>query len=459
MAEFSLLEVNQALNIVCTEDSDTQFTGISTDSRTARMGELFIALQGENFDGHEFIDQAIERGARGVIISKEVLIATPVHIFRVDNTLTALQQLAEYHRNKFSIPIIAVTGSNGKTTTKDMIAAVLATSLCILKSQANFNNEIGLSTTLLQLNSSHQAAVVEMGMRARGEIALLSKIAKPTIGIITNVGETHIELLGSVDNIALAKGELAEAINDTGILILNYDDERVRQFYSRTNAKTYYFGLSSQADIYAENIAVSGRMTSFRCKSREQKFPDFDVNLPLVGQHNVYNALAAISVGMVLGLSAVAINTGLSNVSLTDMRQTILQYGEYVVINDAYNASPLSMAAALETLQRIATGRKIAVLGDMLELGAFATEAHHRIGLIAGQKEVDIIITVGRFAEQIAVAARKFGITVVVCSNHEQAINSLRELLIPGDTVLIKGSRGMKMETILSAFIDHREAF
>lgn len=452
MASFTAEEILLAASAECLQQGkDSFFTGVSTDTRTIKPGDIFIALVGENFDGHKFIGQAVAKGAAGVIVSTvNQMMPNEVTVYKVENTLTALQKIAGFHRRRFSIPIVAITGSNGKTTTKDITAHVLSSRYHVLKTQANFNNEIGLPQTLLSLNERHQVAVVEMGMRGKGEIELLAGIAKPTIGIVTNVGETHMELLGSLENIAQAKSELITALPKDGLAILNSDNNFVAAMKDKAKCGTVTFGINDASDIKAENITISGTTTGFSCICPQGRFVAM---IPLVGQHNVYNALAAVAVGLELGLTLDEIAEGLKAVSLTRMRQSIEKYGEYTIINDAYNASPMSMAAAIDTLVEIAPHRRIAVLGDMLELGHISQEAHRRIGRKLASQGIEFVITLGELSKHTARAAREYGVKEVIsCLKHEEVQTALNRLLKPGDTVLLKGSRGMKMEKILEMF-------
>lgn len=456
MADFSVTEVLKATGgRLLSAGGSKLFRGISTDTRNIQAGNLFIALIGERFDGHEFIRQAAEKGAAAVIVSKEVAAPDTVTVIQVKDTLGALQALARFHRQRYHIPVIGVTGSNGKTTTKDMIAAVLSSRFKVLKTEANFNNEIGLPLTLLKLTPEHEAAVVEMGMRAPGEIRELTEIALPTLGVVTNVGETHMEILGSIENIAAAKAELVEAIGHDDVVILNADDPHVRAMQGKAQGRVVLYGLKPGAFVRAENIATAtddNLTTTFDCASPRGSFP---VVLPAVGIHNVYNALAAIAVGWELGLKPSELKEGIAAFTPGAMRLEIQKYGDYTVINDVYNASPLSMAAALDTLAAIGKGRKLAVLGDMLELGDAAIEAHRRIGRHAAAQGVEIILTIGELARHIAEAGREQGIKITQSfAGHKEAIAALRSIIKPGDYILLKGSRGMKMETMLETFKD-----
>lgn len=451
MAEFTVEEICLATegNVV-NSLGQVNFTGVSTDTRTVKQGDLFIPLVGENFDGHDFIEQAIKNGASGVIFSrKDMPISKDITAIEVTDTLLALQNLARFHRQRFTIPVVAITGSNGKTTTKDMAAAVLSSKFHVLKTEANYNNEIGLPLTLLQLTKQHEVAVVEMGMRGKGQIRQLANIALPTIAIITNVGETHLELLGSIENIAAAKAELLEFIPESGLSLLNADNSYVKKMSKQVNSRVQFFGLE-QGDIKAENIQMGTQNMKFSCRFAHHEFA---VEIPAVGKHNVYNGLAAIALGLELGLSVEDICAGCKNFNASPMRLHIEKISDYLVINDAYNASPMSMVAAIDTLVEVAKGRKVAVLGDMLELGPVAIEAHGNIGDRLAYCQVDIVVTVGELATNIARRASACGIKkVMACANHKEAQEALQDLIEPGDTILVKGSRGMKMENIIKMF-------
>lgn len=451
MAVFTIEELCIATKgIVFNEGNTGTFTGVCTDTRKVQPGDVFIALVGEKFDGHQFIAEAIERGAKAIIVSRPPAVAPMgITIITVLDTLKALQGVACFHRKRFQIPIIAITGSNGKTTTKDMVAAVLGSKFNVLKTEANFNNEIGLPLTLLQLTDRHEVAVVEMGMRGKGQIAELAAIAVPTVGVITNVGETHIELLGSIENIAAAKAELLAFIPQSGLSILNGDDHYVREMAKKSQSRVTLFGLE-QGALQAKDIRTDVQGMKFACHIGQESF---SVSIPTVGKHNVYNGLAAIAVALELKLTFAEICRGFYNFNPSPMRLHIETMGDYIVINDAYNASPMSMSAAIDTLVEVAPQRKVAVLGDMLELGPIAVVAHQQIGKKLAQCQIDLVVTVGELASFIANAASAAGIKAAIpCSNHEEAQANLKKLMQPGDTVLIKGSRGMKMENIINMF-------
>ncbi len=450
MPGFTIEEVVAATQGIIRRVKDNQFKGVITDTRKIQKDALFIALQGEKFDGHDFLGSAIANGASGVIISKnyskselENLDAT---IIEVEDTLVAYQSLAKAHRKRFSIPVIAITGSNGKTTTKDLTAAILSSKFNVLKTQANFNNEIGLPLTLLQMDRVHDVAVVEMGMRGFNQIRQLANVALPTIGIVTNVGETHMELLGSMENIALAKAELVEEMDTGGFVILNGDNSYVKQMKNKVKGDFILFGCGDDCKLNATKIETNNACTKFSCDYRG-KVEEF--TLPMVGRHNVYNALAAIAVAEYLNLTADEVRCGLFNFTASGMRLAVMQVKNYTVINDAYNASPMSMMAAIDTLKEVAKDRSVAVLGDMLELGDISEQSHKKVGQKLVQAGVNIVVAVGEMSKWIVEEAQKGAIVAIHCKSHNEAGVALRKLLKAKDTILFKGSRGMQMEKVI----------
>ena len=451
--QFTLTQVMQATNAVLKKiTSASIFGGVTTDTRKVEEGMLFVALKGEKFDGHDFIAEAAKKGAIGAIVNKDYDVSrledVEIDILAVNDTLKAYQDLAKLWRSKFSIPVIGITGSNGKTTTKDLTAAVLSGKWNVLKTQANFNNEIGLPMTLLQLNKSYDVAVVEMGMRGLGQIKLLTDIAKPTMGVITNVGETHMELLGSIENIAKAKSEMAQAIEIDGKVVLNADDEHVAKMHEVTKARPIYFGINHAADVKAFNVKTVGEgKTEFDAFIGEN-MAHFTLNM--LGIHNVYNCLAALAVGYACGLTIEEMQKGLASFKPTAMRFEYKKVGDFNVINDAYNASPMSTKAALSNLAKVTDGRKILVMGDMFELGSVEVKAHEDIAVQAKEAGVSIIVTRGTLTQNTARKAREIGIPEVYeCANHEEAVAILKKVLQKDDTVLFKGSHGMHMEKII----------
>ena len=430
-------------------DPHTSIKGICTDSRKAKGGEIFVALQGQQ-DGHNFIAKALDQGVTALLVSQNITtLPAEVPVVLVADTLAALQQLASDNRSRLNIPVVAVTGSNGKTSTKDMLAAVLSTRFNTLKTEGNFNNELGLPLTLLNLTESHQAAVVEMGMRGLGEIHFLAEIAKPTAAVITNIGEAHLERLGSVRNIAMAKTEVLEHITPEGFAVLNADSPFIRELAERCQGQVIFYSVVGDAELKASNIRPDGNGVRY-----ELVYPGGfqEIYLPVPGSHNVMNSLAAVGVGLQLGLSIAEIEQGLRNVALTHSRLEILQANGINIINDTYNANPSSTKAALQVLKETAAGRKIAVLGDMYELGEREQVGHQEVGEAAAAIAVDALLAVGNLGQWIAQGGLMAGLPqdrVVQCENNAQAVAELQKIVKPGDTLLIKGSRGMRMEEIV----------
>lgn len=428
---------------------DMLYRNVTTDTRTVGEDDLFAALKGEKFDGHDFIEQAVSDGAAGIIVEDAARLYPDgdYTIFVVKNTRKAYQDLALFHRRRFSIPVVAVTGSAGKTSTRALIATVLEQKYNVLQTEKNFNNEIGLPRTLLQLTKEHGACVVELGMRGLGQIKELADIAEPTVGVVTNVGKSHIELLGSQAQIAKAKGELVEALGSDGTAVLNQDDKRVAAMAGKCKGKVVGFGIINDAPVMAGTIKNSEKGLSFTCRCFDQVI---DVHMAVIGTHNVYNALAAVAVGRLLGLSEHQMQKGLAEYKGVPMRQELVNIDNVVFVNDAYNANPASMKEAVDTLVTLTGGRKIAVLGGMLELGDWAEKEHEKIGTYLADKKVDILIALGDEARFMAKAAKAAGMNeVYTVTTHAEAAAVLRRIMRQGDTVLLKGSRGFAMEKIL----------
>ncbi|MDQ0203477.1 UDP-N-acetylmuramoyl-tripeptide--D-alanyl-D-alanine ligase [Pectinatus haikarae] len=452
MPSFTLEEIKEYTGCEVIEEKSTKFDNVCTDTRSIMPGMIFLAIKGEKFDGHDFLDKALEKGAAGIILSDrnkaEKVKNKNGTILYVPDTLKAYLDIAGGWRSKFSLPVLAVTGSNGKTTTKDLTAAVLSEKYKVLKTQKNFNSEVGMALTLLALKPEHEVAVIEMGMRGLGQIRNLAEAAKPNIGVILNVGNTHMELLGSIENIAKAKSELAEAIESDGIVILNADNEYTASMAEKTRAGVITFGIKKAADVAAVNIHTEGAArTIFTCKTAEESV---ELSIPLIGDHNVYDALAAIAAGRAMHLNWEMIARGLNNFVSSGMRFEIFALNDYTVINDAYNASPLSTKAAIENLSVIPAKRRIFVFGDMKELGAAAKAAHEEIGKLCFLKKIDILITLGALAGYAAAAGRLYGMeNVSSCRTREDIAVLLKSILKKGDAVLFKGSHSMQMEKII----------
>ena len=445
--------VNAVQGLLVKGNPDERITGVSTDSRNVKRGDLFIPLKGDRFDGHDFIKQAVNSGAKAVLTSKDINISEySIVVIKVADTLKSLGDLALHYRNKFNIPFIGITGSVGKTSTKEMVASVLGQHMNTLKTMGNFNNEIGLPLTVLNLDSSYKAAVLEMGMSGFGEISRLTSIVKPDIAIITNIGMSHIEKLGSRQNILKAKLEILEGLNSRGLVILNGDDKLLSGMRGLLGFRTKYFGMEEGVDYKAENIRLVGEKGSY-FEFRTDGI-DYEVYVPAPGIHNVYNALAAIATAVELNIPVEEIIKGIGEYIPEKMRLNIIDLQDIKIIDDTYNANPQSMEAAINVLKDVGqNSRKIAVLGDMLEMGGWADKAHFEIGKLAFSKNINYIITVGNKAEKIAEGALESGANpekIKAFQNNSQAWEFLRKLVAPGDVILVKGSRSMKMEEIVN---------
>ena len=436
---------------------NVEFTGLTTDSRAVQAGELFVAFSGENFDGHNYCVKAVELGATGVLVSKDVEgLPENVAVFKVANTLKAFQEIArEYRRSFENLKVFAITGSNGKTSTKDLLAACLGAKYNVVKTQGNFNNEIGLPKTLLNITADTDIAVVEMGMRGLGQIAELCEIAEPDSGLISNVGETHMELLGSMENIGKAKGEIVETLPADGYAVLNGDNEYVVAAAAKTQAKVVFFGLSEACDYRGSDIKTTGLGTTFTCTEKATG-KAVQVKLQLIGEHNVYNALSAIAGAACYGVTLEESAKALATARLTGSRQEIIYIGDITFINDAYNASPASMEAALKTLaeakKAAKNARTIAVLADMLELGAISEDGHRRVGRWAVENGTDFVLTYGKDAAYIFEEVKKLGGKAQHCEDRHEAANVLRTIANAGDIILLKGSHSMQVDKMLELF-------
>lgn len=444
MAQFSVKEILKATNGENINVDNIIFSSVETDTRNLTPGALFVALKGENFDGHNFIEQAIRNGATAVMVSDNISCDIPC--IKVVDTLKAYQNIANFHRNRFSIPIVAITGSSGKTTTKELIATVVESKYNVLKTEKNYNNEVGVPLTLLKLNESHEACIIEMGMRGYGQIKELTEIAEPTIGVITNVSTSHIELLGSQMGIARAKAELVEGIPKNGYVILNQDDEYVSSMAEMTRAKTVNYGLNQNATITGFNVHYKKDGIKFTCRYYDDVF---DVFLPMIGEHNVYNALTAIAVGRILGISTAKIRKALNEFKGIKMRQEIKSFSDFVLVNDTYNANPSSMKESIMALGQLDGKRKIAILGDMLELGDFSAEEHYKIGELLGKAGYEILLTYGKESKKIAEGAKASGVNLVKeFKTHKEIAEFYLSQCKKDDSILLKGSRGMMMEKV-----------
>ncbi len=439
--------------------SERPIRGAAVDSRLVRPGEVFVALVGERTDGHRYLTAAASAGAAALIVTRplseaEVAALGDVTVVRVFDPIAALHALAADWRLRFDPLVVGVTGSIAKTTTKEAIAAVLATRYVTLRNEGNLNNEIGLPLTVLRLRSTHRAAVLEMGMYVGGEIAELAAIGRPRIGVVTAVQAVHLSRIGSLEAIERAKGELVEALPDDGCAILNADDPRVARMASRTAARVRTYGFSDEADVTAERIVSAGRDgMRFVMRAGPYRIP---VSTPALGRHSVHNALAAAAVGLEAGLALDEVAAGLAAGWSAPHRSVLVEAGGVLLLDDTYNASPASVAAALDLLTTL-PGRKIAVLGEMLELGEEHAAGHRAVGRAAADAGLDLLVVVGAAAAPIAWAARARGMDpsrIVRVRDGEAALDALRPRLVPGDVVLLKASRGVALDVVVDALRD-----
>jgi UDP-N-acetylmuramoyl-tripeptide--D-alanyl-D-alanine ligase len=443
--------------------AEATYSRISTDTRADVSGCLFVALVGANHDAHAFVDQALTGGAAGVLVERAdaVTVDSTAAVVVVPDTTRALGALARGHRSGFDGPVIAITGSNGKTTTKEMCASILGVGGPCLKNRGNLNNEIGLPLTLLEREASHRTLVVELGMNHRGEIARLAAIACPTVGLVTNVGTAHIEHLGSREEIAAEKGDLVAALPADAIAVLNADDPRVAAMAERTKARVMRFGLAEEADVRAERVTTLGeRGFAFDLVAEGTRTA---VQIAGLGDSTVPNALAAAAAARATGASLDQIAEGLGRYRPIGGRmERVALPRNIILINDTYNANPQSMRVALESLAKLKGGsRGIAVLGDMGELGDAALAAHRATGALVAKLGLDQLFALGDHAEALAEAATEAGMAterVHVGGSHAEVADAVREMLQGNDWVLVKGSRSMRMERVIEALSESEEA-
>ncbi|HIE43426.1 MAG TPA: UDP-N-acetylmuramoyl-tripeptide--D-alanyl-D-alanine ligase [Candidatus Omnitrophica bacterium] len=433
---------------------NVNISGISTDSRKLKRGELFVALKGKRFDGDDFVTDALKKGAIGAIVSEQnsklrkllenLQLTTYNFIIQVPDTLKALGDIAQYWRRKFKIPLIAITGSCGKTTTREIISSMLSSKFKVLKSPHNFNNLIGLPLTIFNLALHDEVAVVEVGMSVSGEIKRLTEIAQPQIAVITNVGKAHMEFFDSLEDIAEAKAELLQTCSNLSVSVLNRDDEFFPYLLSKTEAKVITFGMHKESDFWAERITFDslGRATFYL--NGEKK-----VKLPFPGRGNIYNVLASLATVSVMGMKIEEAVSSINHVVLPSGRNDFYRMNGIYILDDTYNANPSSLLNLLETVERIKVrNKKILVLGDMLQLGRIADEEHKKIGKLISDSSVDVLLTIGKKAELTAKAISK-NKRVWHFKDTVAAKDKLEALLEKGDLLAIKGSRMTGMERLL----------
>lgn len=472
MALFTVEEICEVLSAktparLTQQDLKQRIRRVITDSRLVRKGDLFIAFQGDRYDGHAFVTKAIAQGAVCVIVQEDYRLppspkrAEASVLLGVRDTLEAYQRLATHYRNRFPIPVIAITGSNGKTTTKEMVAQVVAQRWKTLKTEGNLNNRIGVPQTLFQLAPRHQAAVIEMGVDQEGQTTRLCEIARPTIGVITNIGPDHLEFFGSMEGSAQAKAELLDHLPPDGAVVLNADDEYFDYLAARAQCRVVAFGCSPKAEVRAINIRSDDKGGTVFGLVLPGKSRQPEVHIRTQGLHNVSNALAAAGVGMVLGLPGTAIADGLAKFRPAAMRSQISTSHGVQVINDCYNANPASMKAALQLLAELGRGkRSIAVLGDMLELGTGSKQMHREVGAFLAGQGIGLLLACGLLGQELAEGARRAGMpnnSITEFPDAAAAGTALASMVRQGDVVLVKASRGMRMEQVVETITGIRQ--
>jgi UDP-N-acetylmuramoyl-tripeptide--D-alanyl-D-alanine ligase len=450
--ELSLRRVAEftGADVSALHEPELNAAGYSIDSRTIQPGELFFAVKGESLDGHDYVGAAMARGALAAVVSKERVrsLSFPGRLLAVNDTIIALQTVAAAVRRLWGKPVIAITGSAGKTTTKELTAHLLSQKYCVLKSQGNLNNHFGLPLQLLKLNPEHEMAVFELGMSHAGEITALAKIAKPETGIVTCVAPVHLESFASVADIARAKYELIESLPRGGTAILNADDAYVSQFGRDFHGKVITFGIDKLADVRAEDIQHLGEAGSvFTLSANGEQQP---VEFPLYGNHNVTNALAAAAAALQSGMTLSEIAAGLSTAKPADKRGETLHVRGATIINDCYNSNPAALKAMMDVLGAMNAKRRIVVAGEMLELGSTGAELHRECGVYAKGK-ADWVIGVRGLAKHIVEGARSVGVKAEFVETPQQTADILAKELQSGDVVLMKASRGVRLETAVEA--------
>ncbi|EJP6471160.1 UDP-N-acetylmuramoyl-tripeptide--D-alanyl-D-alanine ligase [Clostridium botulinum] len=453
MEFIKLEEIIKAVNgeLVITGEKD-EYNSVSTDTRKIKKGDIFIALKGENFNGNNFVETAIEKGADLCIVSElgfdKEKINKSSYIVKVENTNKALLDLAKYYKSKLGIKVVAITGSTGKTSTKDLVAAVLSEKHKVFKTEGNFNNEIGLPLMIFKLDKSYDIAVLEMGMNHFNEIHNMAEAAKPDIAIITNIGISHIENLGSRENILKAKLEITDFFDKDNALIINGDNDLLSDFES-DKYKVYKIGTENKFDFNGQNLILEEESIEFDILEQGKiAYKNFKVNVP--GKHNVLNSLTAIACAKILDMDYKNIQNGIKNLKATSMRLDIIRENGFTIINDCYNASPDSMKAAIDVMKNINGKRTIALLGSMMELGNESYKAHREVSEYAKEKEIDLLFSIGEFNE-----AYREGFEEVNKDNYKSFLNNkeaakyIKNIIRDDDVILVKASRTMRLEEIV----------
>lgn len=428
------------------------FKSVSTDSRTIKKGDIFFALKGQNFDGHDFVQNAIKKGAKAIVVSKKIKnIGYRVNILKVKDTAIALGKLARYHRKKHKIPLIAITGSVGKTTTKDIVHDILKTKFRVLKNFGTYNNQIGVPQTIFKMEHSHEICVLELGTNHFGEISYLSSIALPQVAVITNIGASHLEFLGDLNGVFKEKKDILNYLQQPKIVLLNEDDDYLNKIKLPGEFKIFTFGLKANCDFRASDINIKDNKVNFIFNKKHKFY------LNSSGRFNIYNALIGIGCGFIFGVDINNIKYALGNFQFAQRRLHKIDCENFRVLDDTYNSNPLSLMGAIETLLEFKNkGRKILIMGDMLELGPCSLKLHRQIGRFISKKPIDILITLGQFSKATANEAKlssKSLRNIFSFDSKIELIDFLRNRVRFGDLLLIKGSRLLQMEEITNSLI------
>lgn len=449
MKEFTIEEAVRAVEGRYFGDANAlkqQISFVTSDSRTVTPGALYIAFKGARVDGHNFMEASLKSGAVACISEREPVSEAEKPCIVVKSSLKATGALAAWHRSRFDIPVIGITGSVGKTTTKEMIAAVLSRRFCTHKTEKNFNNELGVPQTLLRLDESDQISVVEMGISEFGEMTRLTRMVRPDIAVFSVIGYSHLEFLGNREGVLRAKSEIFSGMKSDGLAILNGDDDLLAGCQPPVKKITY--GIKPDNDVVAENIENLG--TEGICCTIRHKKGSFEAHIPAFGNHMVYAALAGAAVGLAMGMADKEIAAGIADYQTVGNRARIIKTNGLTVISDCYNANPNSTSAAIESLSRL-SGRKVCILGDMLELGVDEAELHAEIGRKAAEENINLVLTCGRLSRNTFEAAKAQGVNAVYFEDKATLLEQLSELIQPGDCILIKASHSMAFEQIVEA--------
>lgn len=433
-------------------DISREVTCVEIDSRKIQPGGVFIATKGEKVDGHTFVESVFEKGAVCAIVEKEG--NYPIPYIVVEDSFDALKKIAGFYRQNLDIPVVGITGSVGKTSTKEFIATVLSEKFCVLKTMGNYNNEVGMPLTILSIRPEHEIAVVEMGISHFGEMERLASISRPDTCVITNIGQCHLENLIDTDGVLKEKTQMLRFMNTRGNVVLNGDDDKLGEVKAPFETKLFHYGFESGNDITPVEIeekGFKGTRVTLEVEQNNAQALVLEANIPLPGRHMVYNAMAAVRIGLIYGMNTEEIVKGIEAMKATDGRSHVMSVGEYTVIDDCYNANPVSMKAAIDLLKST-EGRKVAILGDMFELGQREESMHEEVGRYAAENGIDVIITIGKLSSNMYKGAQTGNSPVYYFETKEEAVEELKEILKPNDTVLVKASHGMQLDAIIEWF-------